>query len=169
MLVVELTVEELEEGRACGEKRFNRAVRLNLKDGIGDPSLRSHVRGAQGERAAYKWLDEPWKCTVGLYGKPDVRGLQIRAVPTRTRKLKIRKSDGNSVPVVLVVQRPADPSRFWIRGWIFAAEGRKVGHEEDPGNRGFPQIYVFPSDLHPIESLFTNDRARAAMRLPPMG
>jgi len=166
--VIVLTPEEMEEGRLCGGERLSRARRKSLKDKIGEPSLSSHVMGAQGERAAYKWLGEPWVCTTGLYGKPDVRGLQIRTVPRTGDGLKIRPSDGDRVPVVLIVQRPAAPDRLWIRGWIFAKEGRAIGEVRDPGNRGYPAVYVNPSDLRPIETLHRNDRARAAMSLPPL-
>lgn len=165
-VVVTLNAQELREADECGADRLAAAKRKRRKDYLGVDSLDSHVLGALGERAFSKWIDEPWICHMdGFRGAADIRGCQIRAVPSTNSELKVRKDDPDRRPVVLVV---AKRGRCWIRGWVFAAEARR--HSEwlgDPGGRGRPAHFVPVGHLRSMAGFLDDNGVRAAMGRPP--
>lgn len=166
-IVVELDDDEMEEARRCGKLRFDRAEKRKAKDHFGRPSLDAHVLGAQGERAFSKWIGEPWECTTGRYGgASDVRGCQIRTVSRTGLDLKVRDNDPPRTPVVSVV---GHPPRFWIRGWIFARDAKRLGTLDDPGGIGAPALFIPTDRLRPMDTFLLSDGVRAAMGLAPAG
>ncbi len=163
-----LDAAEMAEAYDCGKLRFDRAQRRKAQDHFNEPSLASHVRGAQGERAFAKWAGVPWECTVGQYGgKPDVAGCQIRAVSSPKLLCKIRENDPDRIPVVSIVENGTE--RFWIRGWILARDGRRLGKKSDPGNRNAEAWFVDTVDLLPMSEFLSSNAVRAAMGKPPVG
>jgi hypothetical protein len=163
--IVELDEAEVSEATACGRKRFESAKRKKRKDYLGEPSLDSHVLGALGERAFAKWINEPWTCSMnGFGGAADVRGVQVRTVPKTSGELKVRADDPDRRPCVLVVSHGA---RLWLRGWLLAAEARRLGSTADPGDRGRPATFVKPGLLRPMQEFIHHPRVRAAMGLAP--
>jgi hypothetical protein len=166
-VIIELDPWEMTEAFACGKKRFDRAQARKAKDHFGQPSLDSHVLGAQGERAFAKWLGVPWECTVGRYGgAADVAGCQIRAVSDAKLQAKVRDSDPGRIPVVSIV---ASGARFWLRGWILARDAKRIGNVDDPGNRGAPAWFVKTNDLQPMSAFLASNEVRAALGRPPVG
>lgn len=162
-LIVPLDESEMAEGEACGKKRLKRAERRKSKDRQGRPSEQSHVLGALGERAVYKWLGVPWECTVGHYSKPDVSGCQVRTVREPKLSTPVHENDGARTPVISVVR---SQSRFWIRGWIMAGDARRDEWYGDPG--GLRAAWFVPNrSLLPIEGFLDDNRVRAAMGRPP--
>jgi hypothetical protein len=164
-VVIELDEGEMAEADACGKKRLTRAKARRARDQLGEPSLVSHMIGAQGERAFSKWIGEPWECTTGRYGgASDVKGCQIRTVSKTGGRVVVHESDPDRIPVVSIV---AHGSRFWLRGWIFAREAKLREYVGDPGNRR-PAFFFPPFELRPMADLTRLDPARAALGLPPM-
>jgi hypothetical protein len=164
--IVELDEAEMGQAAACGRKRLAQAKRSKSKDYLGWDSLEAHTMGAQGERAFSKWIGEPWDCTTRQYGgKPDVRGIQIRTIPFRGRRLKVRADDPPRMPVVLVV---ASPPKFWIRGWMLARDARRPEWLDDPGDLGKPAHFVPTKDLRPMVEFYQSDVVRAALGMPPL-
>lgn len=166
-VIVELDPFEMVEAYACGKKRYDQSQRSKSKDRLSDPSIDSHVLGAQGERVFSKWAGIPWECTTRRYGgASDVAGCQIRAVSQAKKLAKVRDDDPGRTPVVSVV---ANPPRFWIRGWILARDAKRDEWIADPGGRGVPAYFVPTPSLLPMSSFLASDAVRAAMGLPPIG
>lgn len=143
-LSIELTLAELRQAEACAEKRISRALAKGSKDRLGYYSERAHRLGAYGERAFAKWAGVKWRCSTNDYGgKPDVAGVQVRAVGRADQRLVVHKNDPGTVPVVLILAHR--PPLFELRGWIDAWSAKQ--HPEwldDPDDRR-PSYFV-PQD-----------------------
>ncbi len=163
-VVVVLEADELAEADECARLRLTRAKRRKARDQLGEDSLASHATGAAGERAFSKWIGARWECTTGRYGgASDVRGVQIRTSTSTTKRLVVHETDPARTPVVSIVEhRP----RYWLRGWIMAGDCKRPEWIADPGDRR-PAFFVPTQELLPMQAFMGDNRARAAMQLPP--
>lgn len=171
-LIVELSVEDQAAANREGQARRRRAEKKGRKDALGEKGRAMGVGneeiGASGELAVARWLGVDWEeATIKRPGRrADVGGLNVRTRRQEgDKRLPIRDYDRG--PAVLVV---ASPPRYWLRGWILAAEAK--GHPEwldDPGGYGQPSHFVPADALHPMQELLHHPKVRAAMNLPPEG
>jgi hypothetical protein len=107
-------------------------------------SLFVDLIGAFGEITVAKALGVFWSPNVGGNdsGPGDVMGLQVRASVRASSPLVIRPRDHDESAFVLVT---GEPPCLCIRGWLYAADGKRPEYWQTRHNIG-PAAYFVPAD-----------------------
>ena len=142
--VVRLDEDDRLRAEQCADRMLKNAARHGYEDRFGDESWGSHVIGALGEIAFAKYLGVDWACHTGdIGGAPDVRGYEVRAIPSDGKwvYLKAKPRDRLTTRVVLVLLLHRNTAAL-IVGWMTVEEIRTHGKYRDPGRRGAGAWFV---------------------------
>ena len=156
MITIELTEDEAVIACSHGCRREIRSAGKRSKDNAGfdnseGAGLAIHSIGAMGEMAFAKAFGLWFGYGLELYHCPDIGNVHIRTRTKTWQELYIRPDDANGVYVLVSVDWPG-PTKFWVRGWIDAAEAKR--HPEWlKTHGGRPPAYFVPHSAlrHPSE------------------
>jgi hypothetical protein len=158
---VNLTWPELLLAANVGVYRTVQNLRLGRKDRFGaDPENRwtLSIEGAAGEMAVAKAMDLFWSGAIGDLKADDVGALQVRTRSRHEYELPLHPTDLDDRIFILVTGRAP---QFWVRGWIFADDGKRSEWWADPSGKNRPAFFVPHSELRDMADLPDDARAEA--------
>ncbi len=149
MMNVVLDWQEVTTAAQIGIRRNVSALvknRQNTKGGDHDEHWDQHVRGALGECAVAKAVNQYWQPFIGRVDAVDLGNLEIRTTKVPNGRLIIRKEDSAEANWVFVRGhfRHLDGLHYEIVGWIKGVDGKTEENWADPTGKNRPAYFVKP-------------------------
>lgn len=146
MVVIELTKPEMIIAASVGILRQIENIEKGRQYNYGSTeqnAWQKHIEGSAGEMALAKHLNVWWS-GMFAFRKHDVDVYQVRTASRDRDSLILHREDEDKDPFVLLI---GIHGRYEIRGWIYAAHGKREEWWRDPVG-GRPAFFVPQESLH---------------------
>lgn len=152
---IRLSDEDLAVADEAARRRQEYADAQGIRDadGFTGDGLAIHRAGARAEVAVARYLGAEWTAFAEAFQaiEADVGDLQVRSTDWVTGRLRVRPSDREDQPFVLV-RTHLDPL-FVLVGWAYGGEAKDRAWWERP-DPSRPGCYLVPNDrLRPMTFL----------------
>lgn len=111
----------------------------------------NHIEGACGELATAIFTGQPWTGRHGRRDEPDVGEDDVRTSPYDDGQLWLYPKE-KKVPHRIFWLITGKNGKYFVRGWLRAAEGFEVAKHYDRFNNGRPAFWIEQDKLHPPET-----------------